>query len=293
VEVVVKKQQSSITAEGIAFARAVESSKPVGERVCYDPLARHFISPAFYLVGKLFSGYAQRRSPGVVEFLIARTRYIDDYLQTCLDEGLEQLVILGAGYDSRPYRLAQLQGRVKVFEVDHPATQQVKIAKMRQILGKLPEHVVYVPLDFAQETLAKLLASGYDQRLKTLFIWEGVTYYLPAEAVDSTLAFVAQNSGPGSSIVFDYLYASAITGPLERKELISMRRYQRLTGEGVIFGIEEGTIEEFLEHRGFYQIQNITSEFLKNTYFTGVNRKRVVAPVYALVHATVKPSETV
>jgi O-methyltransferase involved in polyketide biosynthesis len=84
-----KKYQASITAEGIAFARALESSKPAGERICYDPLARHFISPAFYLVAKVFSGYAQRRSPGVVEFLVARTRFIDDYLGSCIDDGLK------------------------------------------------------------------------------------------------------------------------------------------------------------------------------------------------------------
>lgn len=285
-----KRRQSSITAEGIAFARAVESSKPAGERVCYDPLARYFVSPVFYLMSKVFSGYAQKRSPGVVEFLVARCRFIDDYLQSCIDDGLEQLVILGAGYDSRAYRFEQLKGRVKVFEVDHPATQQVKLKKLNRIFGQLPEHVVYVPIDFAQETLdQRLFESGYDQRLKTLFIWEGVTHYLPAEAVDSTLAFVAKNSGEGSSIIFDYLYVSAITGTLQRKELISMRRYQRLTGEGVIFGIEEGTIEEFLHHRGFYRVNNADSERLKQMYLTGANQHRPLAPTYAIVHANVAP----
>jgi methyltransferase (TIGR00027 family) len=199
------------------------------------------------------------------------------------------LVILGAGYDSRAYRFEGLNGQVKVFEVDHPATQQVKIQKLERTLGSLPDQVVYVPIDFAWETIdQRLLESGYEKRLKTLFIWEGVTYYLPAEAVDSTLAFVANKSGKDRSIIFDYLYASAITGNLKRKELVSMRRYQKITGEGVIFGIEEGTIEEFLSQRGFDRIRNADSEFLKNAYCAGVNAKRVIAPVYAIVHAKVK-----
>jgi methyltransferase (TIGR00027 family) len=287
-----KKQQSSISAEGIAFARALESSRPTGERVCYDPLARYFVSPAFFIIAKIFSGYAQRRSPGVVEFLVARCRYIDDYLKSCIEDGLEQLVILGAGYDSRAYRFKQLKGQVKVFEVDHPATQRVKIEKLKQIFGRLPEHVIYVAIDFNKETLEqRLYASGYEKRLKTLFVWEGVTEYLTAEAVDDTLAFVAKNSGHGSSIIFDYMYTSAITGTVERKEVISMRRYERLTGEGLTFGIEEGMIEKFLGQRGFYQIKNADSDFLKKTYFMGVNQKRIVAPVYAIVHATVKPSQ--
>jgi methyltransferase (TIGR00027 family) len=151
-----KKKQASITAQGIAFVRMVESSKPEGERICYDPLARRLISPAFYWLGKLFINYAERKGPGVQAFLAIRCRYMDDYLQKCLTAGIEQLVILGAGLDSRAYRIKGLQGRVKVFEVDHPATQVVKLAKLKKILGELPAHVTYVPIDFDVETLEKL-----------------------------------------------------------------------------------------------------------------------------------------
>lgn len=287
-----KKNRSSITAMGIAFARAFESSKPAGERVCYDPLAHHFISRAFYLFCKFWVviGYSERRGPGVMGFLVARTRYMDDYLQSCMDDGLEQLVILGAGYDSRAYRFEGLKGRVKVFEVDHPATQRVKIAKLEQTLGQLPEHVVYVPIDFTLESLEERLnASGYDRQLKTLFIWEGVTEYLTAEAVDDTLAFVAQNSGPGSSIIFDYVYASVIAGTWKRGEATSVQRYRNITGEGWNFGIERGAVGEFLSRRGFDHVQDADSEFLKNAYFTGTNQKRTVAPVYAIAHAKVRP----
>ena len=282
------KTRASTTAQGIAFARALESSKPAGERICYDPLARQLISPAFYLLCNLSAGYAERKGPGVLGFLAARCRYIDDYLQACLETGLDQLVVLGAGLDSRAYRFEQLAGRVRVFEVDHPATQQVKIRKLAKVLGKLPEHVTYVPIDFNEETLQKLFDFDYNPQIKTLFIWEGVVHYITAEAVDQTLEFVLKNSAPGSSIIFDYVYTSALTTARKRGEIARMQRAKRYTGEGLVFGIEEGQVEAFLRVRGYTQIRNVTSEDLRQLYFTGVNQTRAIAPIYAVAHATVK-----
>jgi methyltransferase (TIGR00027 family) len=197
----VKKKQSSLTARGIAAMRAVESSKPEGQRICYDPLARKLISPTFYYLTKLLAGYGASKSPGTIEFIISRVRYIDDYLQSCLHDGIEQLVILGAGLDSKAYRFEELKKGRKVFEVDHPATQQEKQKKVRKLFGELPGHVIYVPIDFNQESLDKLFEYGYEKQRKTLFIWEGVTYYLSGDAVDASLAFVTQNSSRGSLIV--------------------------------------------------------------------------------------------
>jgi methyltransferase (TIGR00027 family) len=283
-----KKSQASTTAQGIAFARAFEYNKPAGERICDDPLARQLIDPVYYLLGKLFINSAERKGPGVLGFLAARCRYMDDYLLECLQAGMEQLVILGAGLDSRAYRIEQLKGKVKIFEVDHPATQQVKLGKLHKILGRLPDYVTYVPVDFNEETLQKLFDFGYSREAKTLFIWEGVVYYLTAEAVDQTLAFVRNHSGAGSSIIFDYLYASALRTAHKRGEIARMQRTQRYTGEGLNFTIEEGQIEEFLGRRGYTHIHNVTSEDLHARYFTGVNQARVIAPVYAIVHAEVK-----
>ncbi|MBU1880356.1 MAG: class I SAM-dependent methyltransferase [Chloroflexi bacterium] len=287
-----KQNQASTTAAGIALARAIESAKPAGERICYDPFARRFISGAFYHFGKFFVdiGYSEWKGPGVIGFLVARVRYLDDYMQSCLDNGLEQLVILGAGYDSRAYRLEKLiAGPVRVFEVDHPATQQVKREQLQKILGRLPEHVIYVPIDFTLETLENRLSdSGYDPQAKTLFTWEGVTQYLTPDAVDSTLAFVAGHSGPGSAIIFDYMYTSLLDGTVTRGEVSNMRRYRRFTGEGLVFGIPEGTVAAFLEQRGFCQVRNVDADWLIKTYFTGVNERRQVAAGYAIVSATVK-----
>jgi len=283
-----KRNQSSLTAEGIAFARVMESRKPEGERVCYDPYARQFVNPAIYALMRLFWGYARWRSPGVSDFLAARTRHLDECLRARLDDGIAQLVILGAGFDSRAYRFPQLKGRVKVFEVDHPATQAVKRARLKKIFGAIPDHVDFVPIDFERETLDKLFAHGYDKRLKTLFIWEGVVMYLDPSSVDATLAWVAQNSGAASSIVFDYMYAEALSGTVKRSEVASMRRSQRFTGEGLVFGIPKGTIAEFLTQRGFYRVDNADADWLRRAYFTGVNQHRPIAPAYAIVQATIR-----
>jgi len=241
-----KRNQSSLTAAGIAVVRALESEKPAGERICYDPYARLFVGAGLYYVTKLFTaiGYANWRGPGVWEFLAARERTIDDTLEACLRDGLEQLVILGAGYDARAYRFEALKTGIKVFEVDHPATQAVKLRKLAAIFGARPAHVTYVAIDFDRETLAgRLLECGYDEGLRTLFIWQGVTYYLTSQAVDDTLGFVAGHSGPGSSIIFDYMDAALLGGAPRHGEVSGMRRYRGLTGEGLAFGIPIAKIE--------------------------------------------------
>ena len=279
-----RKKQSSLTAAGIALVRAIESEKPANERICYDPYARQFI-PAwmYHILGSFIkSGYAERRGPGVNGFLVVRERYIDDVLLRFLGEGLEQLVILGAGYDSRPYRFDRL-GQVKTFEVDYPTTQLDKLKKVQATLGKIPQHVSFVAIDFNTQTLREqLLAARYDPQLKTLFIWQGVSMYLTGEAVDATLKFVVNYSGPGSAIVFDYLYRAVLEGIQRQSEVVNMRRYRFMTGEGLTFGIPKGEVEAFLMARGFRHVQDVSADDLKSTYFTGKNAQRSVVGGYGI-----------
>ncbi len=282
-----RKSQSSLTAAGIAIVRAVESERPADEQVCYDPFARHFVPAWMYRAFGFFIqiGYAEWRGPGVNGFLVARDRYIDDVLEGFLKEGLQQLVILGAGYDSRAYRF-DLRGRVKTFEVDHPATQADKLAKLQTIFGKVPEQVTYVPIDFNIQRLEeRLLESGYDSERKTLFIWQGVSMYLTGEAVDSTLAFVVNHSGAGSAIVFDYIYRSVLEGIQKHSEVGGMRRYRFMTGEGLTFGIPEEAVAVFLQERGFRHVKDVHPDDLKAAYFTGRNAGRAVAGGYGIVVA--------
>ena len=280
-----RKNQTSLTAAGIALMRAAESEKPADERICYDPYARQFVPTWMYHIFGFFikNGYAERRGPGVNGFLAARERYIDDVLTRFMEQGLEQLVILGAGYDSRPYRF-DLSGRVKTFEVDHPTTQLDKQKKAQIIFGKIPEQVNYVAIDFNTQTLEEhLQVAGYDPRLKTLFIWQGVSMYLTCQAVDATLNFVVDHSGSGSAIVFDYIYSILLDGKQRQNEVTNMRRYRFMTGEGLTFGIPEGEIETFLKARGFRQVKDVNVTDLISTYFTGKNAGRKVVGGYGIV----------
>ena len=142
-----------------------------------------------------------------------------------------------------------------------------------------------MPVDFNEETVDKLFNFGFDPSLQTLFIWEGATYYLTAEAVDRTLSFVSKNASPSSSIVFDYIYTSALTTAHKRGEVARLQRSQRITGEGLTFGIEEGTTKAFLNARGFKLIEHMTSQDLHRAYFKGNNQNRTVAEIYVIAQA--------
>src|SRR5271156_6308324 len=169
--------RSSTTAEQMALSRAIETRKPAAERICCDPLAERFLRTKYrmLLCGRplrdAVEGLIERRFAGHHCYVIARTRYFDDLLEQRLAGGAEQLVILGAGYDSRPYRFADRLGGVQVFEVDYPATSTAKQAKVRALIGEIPANVAYVPVDFTVDNLAdKLLGCGYRTTRPTVFL---------------------------------------------------------------------------------------------------------------------------
>lgn len=285
-----RKDQTSMTAMGIAIVRGIESEKPEGVRIVYDPYARQLVNPFLYHFVRFFDklGYSERKGPGVMGFLTVREHHIDEFLKKQIAEGIHQLVILGAGLDARAYRFAELK-KIKVFEVDHPATQYTKLDRLKKIFGQVPSHVTYVDIDFNEQSLGvRLHECGYDETLKTLFIWQGVTQYLTPEAVDSTLSFIVNHSGVESSVIFDYMYPTLLDGTIKRGEVINMRNKQWLSGEEMMFGIPEGKIVGFLEGRGFTQIHNADGAYLHDTYLTGVNAARTVAYGYAIVSAVVK-----
>ncbi len=284
----------SQTAEGIASARARESARPEGQRLFHDPFARQFLSSRTRFIARhpvlraLFRWRNRRVLPGMFGGLVARTRFIDDHLLACLKEGAQQVVILGAGYDARAYRFEKVCRGIRVFEVDHPATQQVKMEKLDRLLDGLPDHVTFVPMRFNSENLEKKMAhSGYRPDLKTLFIWEGVTMYLAAEAVDATLAFVAGHAAAGSSIIFDYFPPSVTDGTCPFREAKTLRKMVVRYGEEICFGIEPHDIEHFLTRRGFHRVENISAVECKQMYFRGEYAKLPVSRLFNFVHAEV------
>jgi methyltransferase (TIGR00027 family) len=284
-----KNKQSSASAAGVALLRAIEAQKPEGERVCYDPYARALIPGGIsFTLSKwvIESGLYDRMAPGATAFVIARERYIDDYLISELAEGLDQVVILGAGFDTRAYRIPGMQ-KIRVFEIDHPDTQTEKLNRLKKVIDPLPVYVTFVPVDFNTQTLEECLHnSGYDEKAKTLFIWQGVTYFLTTKVIESTLAFISSHSGPGSTVIFDYFYNETVHDTT-RSDVKMMRRAARMTGEEYMFGIDQGQIEPFLVQRGFGNVHDATLEDLKRLYFIGVNAGRFMPDGIAIVSAEV------
>ena len=281
-----RSSRASQTAMGTASVRAIESEKPADLRICYDPLARRLVNPWFYWAIRLLAGYGERRTRGALTFIVCRCRYIDDYLQVCLQRGICQVVILGAGLDSRAYRSPLSSEKARTFEIDHPATQRDKIERVKKVLAQVPENVTWVPLDFNRETLDKLREVGFDPLERTLFIWEGVTPYLLEEAVDATLTWIGVHAAPGSTVIFDYQDSPE---PTRHNHIYAV--LTRITGEVRSFGIPRGQIEAFLSRRGFARVENVTADQLAKLYCTGPNLRRTVAQKYSIVHAEIPATD--
>jgi methyltransferase (TIGR00027 family) len=194
-----------------------------------------------------------------------RTRHIDEVLRESLKLGASQVVILGAGLDSRAYRFGDAMRGVRVFELDLPQTQAYKKKRVLEVMGELPAHVTYVPIDFAKQSLETVLdAAGYDRKKTALFIWEGVTMYLPEAAVDATLRAVVRNAAPGSRIVFDYFLESALQS--RTSALREVAKNVAAVGEPFVFGIPGLDASAFVAARGFKVVSDFGSADLGARY---------------------------
>ena len=212
-----------------------------------DLIREHPIAPALQQDYR----YA-RQNPvvaGLSNFMLVRTRFIDDRLQAAIRNGVTQFVILGAGFDTRPYRFAGLLQNVKTFEVDHHATQETKKRRLSQALGDLPANVCFVETDFRRDPLADVLrAAGYEPAEKTFFLWEGVAMYLSEGAVRETLRTIAE-SAPGSSLVLDYACHATID-VLQKFPHLSQHRHTTDWGEPWTFGVPDTREREFFGECG-------------------------------------------
>ncbi|MGO9839000.1 MAG: class I SAM-dependent methyltransferase [Polyangiaceae bacterium] len=192
--------QPSRTALGAAALRAAHQVLEQG-RIFADPLALRILGPdAESLVREAGDDPARRR---LRLFIAVRSRFAEDALTASIARGVRQLVVLGAGLDTYAYRTS-LGDRLRVFEVDHPATQAWKRERLTESAIPLPSALTFAPVDFERETLADGLAkAGFDPSVQTFFTWLGVVPYLSEDAVFSTLRFIASLSG-GAHVVFDY-----------------------------------------------------------------------------------------
>lgn len=246
------------TAEGAASLRAAGALEPDPAVRCPDDMAGSFIGgfnltelAKHRLTRPLFLRLVNGLLPGAYPFEIARCKFIDEVTLSEIGAGLDELVLLGAGLDSRPYRLVDRLGGVRVFEVDHPASQATKRARLSRLPKAGRGTVRFVPVDFTRDDLATEMArAGHDERAATLFVWCGVSPYLQEEAVASVLSWVGRHPSPRTSIVFDAIWASVLDGKSDyygaRQLMTSVDR----GGEPLRWGIPDGRVEETLGRFG-------------------------------------------
>jgi len=261
------RNQASLTAEYMALFRAIESARPAHSRLFGDPFAHLFLHSWrkwTYAIARCETGrrlverLLDRESPGARAAGIARTKWIDDEVTRALETST-QLVLLGAGFDTRAHRLPAAQ-RVTTFELDHPRTSAVKQALLREAIGTLPQQVQFVSIDFNTQPVRDVLSrAGFDEARPTCFVWEGVTNYLAPEAVDGVLRQVAQAAG-GSILLFTYIHRSVLDEPKlffgAEKLLSRLRSY----GEPWTFGLYPEELERYLAARRLRLLRDLSVE---------------------------------
>jgi len=271
-----KQNQASRTAEYMALFRALENFRPSNVRLFEDHFALEFLSPSLRTVARishypffnfLIPWLIDQRWPGARSSGIARTRFIDDALLKALQEGVQQVVILGAGFDCRAYRIPEI-AHTRVFEVDFPSTLAAKRQYLEHLLGSLPQHVVLAKIDFNCQQLKDVLTqAGFDPTCPSCFIWEGVTNYLTKQAVDATLQFISTTAA-GSQIIFTYVHQGVLDNSDEFEGTQNLMRLLQEDGEPWTFGIYPSEIADYVELQGLQLLEDIGSVDYRSRYMS-------------------------
>lgn len=246
-----EQAETSRTAAYMALFRALETRRRGG--LFEDPYAARFLPGGLRAVSELARAsplgagvrrYIDRRWPGARTSAVARTRAIDDLVGEAVADGLGQVVFLGAGYDTRALRLPALAGAA-VFELDQPPLLAAKRRRLAAAAG--PRRV---PIDFARDAVVPTLErAGFDPAVRALFVWEGVTNYLTAEAADATFRAVA-STARGGRLVFTYVHRGVIDGSVQFEGAERLRSTVSGVGEPWTFGLDPDGLARYLSERG-------------------------------------------
>ena len=262
----------SQTAANMALIRALETAKPKRQRLFADPYARRFL-PAWQralmiparlpiwrrVVERMFDSQA----PGARTSGAARTRLIDDWAREAVQNSTAQIVIMGSGFDCRALRLSEL-GMGSVFELDR---REMLDLKSHILAGVHAPHIRAVPIDFLIDSPEdRLIASGYSPTAKTLFVWEGVTNYLDAAAIDAGFNFFAR-SAPGSRVIFTYVHADAIDGSFQAPGLARLLEHLHEIGEAWTFGFKPQDVQDYLGNKGLRLITDLGAADYRAIYW--------------------------
>lgn len=273
---------------------AMEQLKfPENRRILSDDLAYPILPLSMRAAIKVkagpFSGdfivsQAEKKAPGLWGSIMCRKRYIDDVVsETVKNHGVEAVVNLGAGFDTRAYRLPVPVG-VHMLELDQPVNIDRKRRRLEKLLGTVPDHVTLIPMDFERDDLRKALKAGdWDAGKATLFLWEGVTQYLLESGVRSTFDFLAE-AIQGSRLVFTYIRKDFLDGEnLYGLDLLHERMV--LKGRIWLFGMDPADMEGILNAYGWQVLDHLGYEDLAGRYVEPTGRKLLSMPIERIVYA--------
>jgi methyltransferase (TIGR00027 family) len=267
-----KGQRPSATAQRVAMRRAAHQLLD-DPKVFDDPVALRIIGKENASALHADPGQFETTplSPYLRAFMAARSRYAEEELALGVRRGVRQYVILGAGLDTFAYRNPHPEGALRVFEVDHPATQNWKQALLEEAGIPLPADLTFVPVDFETQTLARGLGgAGYDAGKMTFFSWLGVTPYLTTQAVMETLRFIA-SAPAGSGVVFDYAISPSLLTAAQRSAFDALARRVASAGEPWRTFFDPEILTRDLRAMGFRYVEDNGPEELNVRYFN--NRK--------------------
>jgi len=261
---------------GVAARRAMIMLYPKAKRLFEDPYSEKLLSPVyqFYIwlmrnpkIRDSLMKKGEKSAPGTMGWFLCRDRYVDDKIAEAFKKTeIESVVNLGAGIDCRAYYIPDIE-KTMYFEVDHPTIIKKKQKKMKKILGRLPNHVTYVPIDFQKQSLdIELKKAGYNLTSKTLFIWEAVTQYISEEANDSTFKYIGQ-AALGSKLVFSYVIKSFFEGKYSN-DGIKKHAKQFLTRNNPLFitGFNPAEMKDYLSKYSISLIEDIDSVEMQERY---------------------------
>ena len=222
----------------------------------------------------------------VVPVILTRARFGEDCAETAVGNGLEQFVIVGAGYETFAMRRADLMTQLTVYELDQAPTQEAKLRRMREAGIKRPEGVRYVQCDLNVETLQDVLGrAGFDEGRPAMFSWFGVTYYLGLETIRKTLSDIATSMAPGSTVMFDYL-ADLDSVPEDSKQLHRRcANFVARRGEPWLSSFNPPELPGFLNELGYADIENLEPGMVGERYWSS-NAIYEYPPIMGLCRAT-------